>query len=71
MSEIHKYALVDEHNTEGDYEYGSLREARRAGAKYGQAVILRHYTRDDEDLIYDDSELVWTPNGANVWPPKR
>jgi hypothetical protein len=70
MSNIRKYVLVDEHDTEADYEYDSLREAQKAAAKYGHAVILRHYVREDGDLIYDDSELVWAPDGGNVWPPR-
>ena len=71
MNEIRKYVLVDRNDTEADYEYGSLREARKAGAKYDQAVVARLYVREDEDLIYDHSELVWTPDGGNVWPPRK
>jgi len=66
-----RYALVDRDNTEGDYEYSSLREAQRAGRKYDQAVILRAYVKEDGEWRYDDSELVWTPDGGNVWPPRK
>ena len=72
MGGVKKYVLVDHHDTEQDYEYGSLREAQKAGRKYDMAVIRRHYINQwpDGDLVYDDSELVWTPDGGNVWPPR-
>jgi len=70
MSDVRKYVLVNREDMEGDYEYGSLREAKRKAAAYGEAVIARTYVIEDGDLIYDDSELVWTPDGGNVWPPR-
>lgn len=63
MSEILKFVLVDADGVEGDYEYDDCQEAiKSAGTTH--AVIQRTYT-------YDDSELVWTPNGRHIWPPKR
>jgi hypothetical protein len=63
MSEIVKYALVDRNDQEGDHEYDTLPQAIKA-AKRGHAVISRTY-------VYDDSELVWTPDGGDVWPPHK
>lgn len=63
MAEINRYALVDEDDHEDDYEYERLDEAIDAAGS-DHAVIMRTY-------IYDDSELVWTPNGADVWPPPK
>lgn len=63
MAEITRYVLVDRDDNEGEYEYERYDEAvAAAGADH--AVVERHY-------VYDDSELVWTPNGADSWPPKR
>lgn len=63
MSEIRKYVLVDEHDLEGDYEYESFEEAKRAaGSEY--AITERIYE-------YADQELVSTPNGEDRWPPEN
>lgn len=62
--EIQRYVLVDRYNVEGDYEYRDYDEAvKNAGLVGDYAVICRTYT-------YDDSELVWTYDGADIWPPK-
>ena len=60
---ISRYVLIDENNQEGDCEYESYDEAV-AGAGSDHAVIERTYE-------YSDSELVWTPNGADTWPPSK
>lgn len=62
MAEILRYVLVDESDVEGDYEYEKFDDAVKDAAKYGKAVVQRTYT-------YDDQELVWTPDGSDVWPP--
>ena len=63
MSTISRYVLVDRNDQEGDHEYESYDEAvNDAGTTH--AVIERRYE-------YDDSELVWTPNGSDQWPPKK
>lgn len=62
MSEIIRYVLVDDEDSEGEWEYDKLDEAIAAAGK-DYAVSGRTY-------IYDDSELVWTPNGVDIWPPK-
>lgn len=62
MAEITRYVLVDRNDREGDHEYEQYDEAVQAAGD-DHAVIARTYT-------YDDSELVWTPNGADTWPPK-
>ena len=64
MSEITRYVLVGRDNTEGSFEYTNFDEAVRAAKANGSAVIERVYT-------YQDSGLVWTPDGSGVWPPKR
>jgi hypothetical protein len=74
MSEITRYVLIDDEGREnnGGYEWESLDEATDeavrlgrspfSGSKHGYAVEERVYT-------FDDSSLVWTPNGADTWPP--
>lgn len=62
MAEITRYVLVDRSDQEGDYEYEDYQEAIVAAGD-DHAVIERHY-------VYDDSELVWTPEGIDTWPPK-
>jgi hypothetical protein len=61
--EILKFVLVDRNDQEEDYEYTDRDEAIKA-AGTDHAVIMRTY-------VYDDSELIWTPNGKDTWPPKR
>lgn len=63
MSEIRKYVLVDKDDHELDDEYDTLDKAQLDAARSGCAVVARVYE-------YSDSELVWTPDGSNVWPPK-
>ena len=58
---ISRYVLVDENDVEGDFEYESFADAKK-DAGTTNAVIERTYE-------YSDSELAWTPNGADVWPP--
>jgi hypothetical protein len=64
MAEILRYVLVTRDNHEEDYEYDRYHEAETAARERGTdvAIIERHY-------VYDDSELVWTPDGADTWPP--
>lgn len=64
MTEIRKYVVVDADDQESDTEYDSLQDAIRDATLAGlsRAVIARIYT-------YEDSELVWTSTGGDVWPP--
>ena len=63
MAEIQKYVLVDSDDVEQDWEYDTLREAENAAQDRGNlAIIARTYE-------YSDSELVWTPDGSDTWPP--
>lgn len=64
MSEIRRYVLVDEDDNEQDYEYDSYRAALDAAREYGCAIVARTYE-------YADSELVWTPDGGDTWPPEE
>lgn len=61
MAEILKYVTVDRNGVEGDYEFDTLKEAREV-AGTNSAVMQRTY-------LYDDSELVYTPDGGDQWPP--
>lgn len=61
MAEIRRYVLVDEDDEEGTYAYETLAEAQQA-AGLDHAVVAQIY-------VYGDSELVWTPNGEDTWPP--
>jgi hypothetical protein len=63
MSHISRYVLVSKGNQEGDHEYEEYDEAVEAAGD-DHAVIERQYE-------YADSELVWTPNGGDTWPPKK
>jgi hypothetical protein len=63
MPNIERYVLIDSDNNEGDWEYESFKEAVGEAISQGDtAVVARIYE-------YDDSELVWTPDGSSVWPP--
>ncbi|MGI6797905.1 hypothetical protein [Gordonia sihwensis] len=62
MAEIRKYILVNINDEEvGDY-YDTLEEAKRAAGR-DYAVAAHVYE-------YSDSELLWTPNGDDRWPPE-
>tara|TARA_R100001086_G_scaffold238330_1_gene162980 strand:+ start:374 stop:703 length:330 start_codon:yes stop_codon:yes gene_type:complete len=61
--DILKYVLVDENGNEGDFEY-ALFELAKAAAGNDHAVLERKY-------CYEDSELAWTPNGDDTWPPGK
>jgi hypothetical protein len=60
---ILRYVLVDSNNIEGDHEFEHYDEAVQA-CDDDHAVIERTYE-------FSDSELVYTPDGGNVWPPKK
>lgn len=64
MSTISRYVVVDTDDTEGDREYVTLDEAIEWARPLGAAVIERVYA-------YDDSSLVWTPDGSDTWPPPQ
>jgi hypothetical protein len=44
-------------------EYTSFSEAKRIASITGFAIVERTYE-------YSDEELVWTPDGSDVWPPE-
>ncbi len=64
MASISRYVLVDDEDTEQDYEYEKFDEAKAAAQKQGNtAVIEREYE-------YTDSSLAWAPDGGQEWPPR-
>lgn len=63
MSEIRQYILVDESDNEGTAIYSDYDEALEDARRYGHAVVAQVYE-------YTDSELVWTPDGGDTWPPE-
>lgn len=62
MASISRYVLVDREDHEQDYEFEDFDEAVEAAGDT-HAVVERQYE-------YADSELVWTPDGGDQWPPK-
>jgi hypothetical protein len=63
MAEIQRYVLVGLDDVEGDEEYATLHDAiAHARVRTSTAVISRTYE-------YTDSELVWTPDDSDIWPP--
>lgn len=62
MSEIRKYILVDSHGNEDDCYRDDYRDAYEQARKRNCAVVAHVFT-------FDDSELIWTPNGDTTWPP--
>lgn len=66
MADICKYVIVDAQDVSEDYEYDTLAEAEETAAKRDEpvAIIERTYT-------FEDSELVWTSTGHDVWPPPK
>lgn len=63
MSELRRYVLVDADDNELEPEYVTYEVARAAAEEQGCALIARTYE-------YADSELVWTPDGGDIWPPE-
>ena len=64
MAEITLYVLVDSHDVPGITNYENFEEAKREAQKYGMAVVAHVYE-------WADSELTWTPNGEDTWPPEK
>ena len=62
MATINKYILVDRDGTEGDAYYDGYHEAEAEAARTDCAVLAHIYE-------YNDSELVYTPDGSERWPP--
>lgn len=63
MAEIIRFVTVDLADNEGESEYVTREEAIAVASKSSHAVAMRTY-------VLDDTELVWTPDGGNFWPPK-
>jgi hypothetical protein len=63
LAEIRRYILVDTDDTELDPEFDSFTEAQEQAQASGCAVAARIYE-------YSDTELVWTPDGGDTWPPE-
>lgn len=61
--EIIRYVLVGLDDEEQDHEFPSMREAIEAAGN-DHAIVARTY-------VYDDHELVWTPDGTGTWPPSE
>jgi phage I-like protein len=59
---IIRYVIVNDDGREHDYEHETLEAAIDVATCKGSAVVARTYT-------FDDSELVWTPDGSDTWPP--
>ncbi len=68
MPEILRYMIVDEHDNEGLREYDSLDKAKNA-AKFASDGGPENFAVIRCTYVYDDSELVWTPDGGDTWPP--
>ena len=62
MSEITRYVLVDSDDNELNFQYETFEDALVQAERMGCAIVEWTY-------VYDDSSLVWTPNGDNSWPP--
>lgn len=64
MAEILRYVTIDKDGEDGEDEFETAREAIEAARRIGGAVMMRTYE-------YADSELVWTPDGGDTWPPEQ
>lgn len=63
MSQLSRYVLCNKEGVELDYEYDNYADVELDAGRWQCAVVERLYT-------YTDSELIWTPNGADTWPPQ-
>ena len=63
MSEIRRYVLVDTEDNAEEDDYEDYNEAYEQARKRNMAVIARVFE-------YSDSELIWTPDGSDTWPPE-
>ncbi|MDH3291534.1 MAG: hypothetical protein OEO20_11385 [Gemmatimonadota bacterium] len=61
---IIRYHLVDSDDRVDDYPYDSYQEAYETARRRNMAVLAYVYE-------FADSELIWTPNGADTWPPEK
>ena len=62
MAEIRRYVLVDTDDQESNREFDTYADALVAARHEGKAVIAHVFE-------LTDSELVWTPDGSDIWPP--
>lgn len=61
MSDIYTYVVVDEQGQYVGEELDTFDEAKNSAIQHGNsAVVMITYT-------FDDSELLWTPNGEDTW----
>ena len=60
---IEKYVLVDGADVALDGYYDSFQKARSEAVAKGCAVVAHIWE-------WSDSELVWTPDGGDTWPPE-
>ena len=64
MISIRRYVLVDRDNNEGLHEYRRYDKAETDAQLLGHAVVARIYE-------FTDSELVFTPDDSDIWPPSE
>ena len=57
---IQTYVICHRNGTEEEREFRTYNEALLDASRLDCAVIRRTYT-------FDDSELVWTPDGSDTW----
>jgi hypothetical protein len=67
---IYRYVLVDEDNNEGEYEYATLGEAKDVAIRGERATGVKHAVVE-RVYTFEESELVWTPDGLISWPPRK
>lgn len=59
--DITTYVVVDDQGQYVSEEFDTLTEAKNAAIDYGNAAVVEF------TYVLEDTELVWTPNGEDVW----
>ena len=61
MADITKYVLVNREGYEEGGYFDSYKKAEAEASRSDCAVVAHIY-------VYDDNDLVWTPDGSDEWP---
>lgn len=64
--DIHTYVMVNLADEYVGHEMTTFDEAKNAASQEDEPVAVVELT-----YVVDDTDLVWTPNGEQTWPPKN
>jgi len=70
MSTIELYMVHDSHDAEWSGPYADYDDAKEVAQEYSDAGDGEPFAVITQQYEYIDSDLAWTTNGDDTWPPK-